>query len=181
MAINTGFGAFTPTSNVWDLEQLLSLDVDPKLKELLIRLYQNLNLMALVINIKDSGYYIPQEFVNGQMLFPDPNKPAGSTSTPPYRQVYRIVIQFGALPNGTMTPTKSVPHNLTINSSWVFTRIYGVANDPVAFSYLPLPYASATGANIELFVDATNVTIVTTAVDYSAYTNTLVVLEYCKF
>ncbi len=181
MAINTGFGAFTPTSNVWDVEQLLNLEMDPKLKELLIRLYQNLNLMSLVINIKDSGYYLPQEFVNGQMLFPNPSKPAGTTSTPPYRQVYRLLVNFGALPNGTVNPVKSVPHGLTINSSWVFTRIYGVANDPVAFSYIPIPYASASGANIELYVDATNVNIATTAVNYSAYTITYVILEYCKF
>jgi hypothetical protein len=46
--------------------------------------------------------------------------------------------------------------------------------------YIPLPYASPTLVNnIQLSVDATNVTI-TTGIDYSAYTVTYVILEYIK-
>lgn len=177
MATNAGFfGSFVPTTNVWDVGQLQDIDVtSPEFKELLVRLYQNLNLMAIVVNSRDAGYYVPQQFVNGQLWYPNPNLDSTSTTNPTLRQVMRLMVPFGALPN---TGTKSVAHGITVNSSYSFTRIYATATDPVAMSYIPIPYASPTLANnIELSVDATNVTI-TTGSNRSSYTTCYVVLEY---
>jgi len=51
-------GSFVPTTNVWDPSEIYSVDVtSPRFKELLVRLYQNVNLIAVVLNTKDSGYY----------------------------------------------------------------------------------------------------------------------------
>ena len=59
------------------------------------------------------------------------------------------------------------------------TKIYGTATD-AAGNGIPIPYPSNTAnANIEINVDLTNVNI-TTAIDYSAFTTTYVVLEYLK-
>lgn len=176
-APNTGL--FVPTTNVWDVEQLQSVNVNsPEFKELLVRLYQNINLIALAVNKKDSAYYDVQEFVNGQSFFPDPLLNSNSATTPSYRQVYRLVINFGVLPN---TTAKAIAHNLTINPGYTFTRIYGAASDTTNKTYIPLPYASPTAANnIELSVDATNVTV-TTGSNRSNYSTTYVVLEYMKF
>ena len=42
-------GAYAPTTFIWDVEQLQHIEVtSPEFKELLVRLYQNLNLMANV-------------------------------------------------------------------------------------------------------------------------------------
>ena len=168
------YGSFVPTTNVWDVDSLQSVDVQsPEFKELLVRLYQNVNNIALVLNTKDSGYYVPSEFVNGQVLFPDP-----ITMNQNMRQIFRLLVNFGALPN---TAAKSVAHGLTPNSSWVFTRIYACATDPSGFNYIPIPYASPTLANsIELSVNSTNVTI-TTGSDRTNFTICYVIVEYAKF
>lgn len=177
---NTDQGSFVPTTNIWDPTEIYSTEVtSPDFKELMVRLYQNLNKMAISLNLKDTGYYDTQEFVTGQLFFPDPTLRSTSSRTPDFRQGYRKVVIFGTLPN---TGTTNVAHGITCSANTIFTRIYGVATDPtVAFSYLPLPYASSTAANnIELSVDNTNVTIITGS-NRAAYTITSVVLEYLKF
>ena len=177
------FGSFVPTTNVWDIQQLQQLDIDPKLKELLVRLYQNVNNIALVLNTKDSGLYVLQEFLNGQVFFTNPDLNSTSAQSPVQRQVFRMVINFGALPNATTT---SLPHGIDIStampSTFSFTRIYGVASQSSQMSFIPIPYSSATAVinNIELSVTDSDV-IITTAIDYSAYDTCYVILEYLKF
>lgn len=166
-------GLFVPTTYTMDVSQLYSTNVNsPEFKELLIRLYQNINSICTALNLKDSGYYVETEFMNSQLLFPNPNFQPGQ-----YRQIFRTVVNFGTLPNNTTT---SVAHNIDITNTYTFTRIYGAASDTTNLTYIPLPYVSTTATNnIELSVDATNVTISTTA-DYSSYTTCYVVLEYVK-
>lgn len=169
-------GAFVPTTNIWDVSELYTIDLSsPQFRELLVRLYQNINAMALVLNIKDSGYYVQDEFINGQQFFPNPSLTSASSTTPVFRSVVRKVINFGALSN---TAAKSVAHGLTINSSYTFTRIYGCSSDTSGSNYIPLPYASPTAANnIELKVDSTNVTVITGS-DRTNFTTTYIILEY---
>lgn len=97
---------------------------------------------------------------------------------PEMRTVYRLVINFGALPN---TATKSVAHGIVCTALTTFTRIYGTASNTTALTYIPLPYAStpAVANNIELSVDATNVNV-RTAANYSAYDTTYIILEYLQ-
>lgn len=171
-------GAFIPTTNVWDVSQLYSVDVNsPEFKELLVRLYQNVNNIALLLNIKDTGYYPRAEIVNGQVFFPDPALSSTTAAAPVFRQVFRLVINFGALPN---TATKSVAHGLTITAGYTFTRIYGCASDTTGGTYIPLPYASPTDAsNIEVSVDATNVNVITGS-DRTNFAAAYIILEYIK-
>ena len=178
-------GQFIPTSYIWDMAQLQSTDVtSPEFKELLLRLYQNLNSMALSLNAKDSARYNTDEFVNGQLYFPNPAMNSSTATKPEERQVYRKVINFGALPN---TATKTVAHGIqivppigAINQGFTFTRIYATASDPINGLYVPIPYASSVANDIiELWVDRLNVNI-TTGADWSAYTVCYVVLEYLK-
>ena len=173
------FGSYVPTTNIWDVSQIYSVDVtSPEFKELLVRLYQNINLIALTLNTKDSGLYTTDEFVNGQIFFPDPALTSLSSTTPIARNVFRTVVNFGALPNAT---SKNVAHNIQPNDGFTFTRIYGASSDTALMTYIPLPYADAAGVdNIQLDVDATDV-IITTASDRTNYTTTYVVLEYLKF
>jgi len=170
-------GTFIPSTQVWDVNEIYSANLDPKLTELLVRMYQNLGLMATNVNYKDAGYYVLQPFINGQLYFPNPGNNSSASAYPAYRQCSRLVINFGALPNAA---TKSVPHYLTINSEFSFTRIYGCATDPNT-EFIPLPYASTTAVanNIELWVDTTNVNV-RTAANYSAYTTTYIVIEWIQ-
>lgn len=173
---NSLIGAFVPSTNIWDVGEIYALDnVTPEIRELLVRLYQNLNIMSLAVNVKDVGYYSTELFMNGQLFFPNPNLNSSSSTLPDYRPVFRSVINFGALPNAGL---KSVPHHLFFNSGTTFTRIYGAASDTTGLTYIPLPYASPTLANnIELSVDAVNVNI-TTGANRTNYNVCYVVLEY---
>jgi hypothetical protein len=166
-------GAFVPTTNVWDVSHLKEMDINsPEFKELLVQLYQNINNIANVLNIKEGGYYVQQPFVTGALYYPNPAMP---TSTPNYRQEQRVVIDFGALPN---TSTKSVPHGMAVGAKWTLTQLYAGSTDPNTLSFLPIPYASATTADIiELNADATNVNITTNS-DKTAYTVTYVVMKF---
>ncbi len=165
-------GLFVPTTNVWDIQNLEEgKDITPALKELLIRLYQNINTLSLALNLKDSGYYVQQEFLTGQVFFPDADANASG------RQSFRTVVDFGALPNNT---TGSMAHGIDVFNTFIFTRMYGCASDQIAMTYLPIPYASANSAEvIELSADSTNVYITTTS-DLTAYTKTYIILEYVK-
>src|ERR1700693_2548983 len=132
--------ASVPTTNIWDTDQVQDVNVTSEaFKELLVRLYQNLNNMALIVNIKDSGYYDTAEFTNSQLFFANPIYTSQTAVTPQYRPVLRQVMNFGALPNAG---AKSVAHNIVMTAMTSFTRIYGAATDPVGKNYIPLPYAS---------------------------------------
>ncbi len=184
MILPSNIGAFVPTTNIWDISQVYNVDVNsPQFKELIVRLYQNISNISTALNIKDSGYYTLNEFVNGQLLFPNPLLSSSTTPTAAFRQIFRIAVNFGALPN---TAAKSVAHGLTPQAQagsyptnpypgWTFTRIYATASDTVGLNYLPIPSAQA-----NLTVNATNVTITTTA-NLSSYTFCYVFLEYVKF
>jgi hypothetical protein len=178
MAKSSQYGAFVPTNLIWDVQNLYTVDVQsPEFKELLVRMYQNINNIALVLNIKDTGMYQLSEFVNGQLLFPNPQNNSSTPAYPANRQILRQVYNFGALP---ATATKSVPHNIVCNATTTFTRIYGAASDTTGFNYIQLPYASNTaGASIQLNLDGTNINV-TTGSDRSNFNITYIVVEYVQ-
>ena len=173
-----GPGLFVPTTNVWDVSEISDIDVQStEFKELLVRLYQNLNTISLALNLKDTGYYSETEFVNGQAYFPDPALSSTTAANPVFRQVFRKVVNFGTLPNAGTT---SVAHGISFDTTFTITRLYGAATDPVALDYIPLPYASPTDAdNIELNADATNINVITGS-NRTAFTVSYIIVEYLK-
>lgn len=172
----TDIGLYIPTTTIWGLDDIEEMDVkSPEFKRLLVQLYENINNIAYVLNLKDSAYYVQQEFVNGQQYFP--GTISSTTDTNLFRNVYRKVVDCSALAN---TGTTTTAHGISMTNTFTFTRIYGAASDQVGKNFLPLPYASPTLANnIEINVDATNINI-TTGSDRTAFTLTYVVLEYLK-
>lgn len=172
------YGLYIENTNVYDIQSIYSMDINStQFKEFLVLLTQSINKHALAINNKDTGFYPLTEFVCGQLYFPDPTLKATSPQTPTQRNVFRKVFNCGALLNNANLP---IPHNIDLTSTFKFTRIYGVASDPVALSYIPLPYAGPTPGYIGLSVDNLNINIRTTD-NKTAYTNTFVVLEYIKY
>lgn len=174
-------GVYIPSTYIFDVQQLAQTEVNsPEFKELLVRLYQNINSMCIGINLKTSGYYNTLEFVDGNLWFPNPLMNSATTTYPAFRQEYRTVVNFGALPNAA---AKSVAHMIpNINRGYSFTRIYATASDPVALTYVPIPFVdvvTAGAADIQIDVDAVNVNI-TTASNRTNYTVCYVVLEYIK-
>ena len=173
MNIQNNTGLFVPSTNVWEIQSLQeNKDVSPALKEVLVRLYQNINAIEVALNLKDSGYYKTFEFLNGQTFFSNSSNPDVTG-----RQIYRMVVVTGGLPNAT---SKTVPHGIGFTNGCSVTRVYGCATDNVTMAYIPLPYSSPTlNKNIELSIDRTNVTI-TTGINMTAYTISYVIIEYVK-
>lgn len=173
----TGTGLFVGTTNVWDVNQVYAANIEnPQLEELLVRLYQNICDISIALNLKDSGLYFGQQFINGQTFFPNPANTSQTQTAPAERQVYRLTINFGPLPNATST---SVPHGIPITSMTTFTRIYATASDTTGKNYIPIPYVENTGNNIGINVNSTNVTI-TTVDDRTNFNVCYVILEYMQ-
>ncbi len=176
MANQLDFGAFLPTTAVFDTSTLGRMDVNSvEFKEFLVLQYQQFNNIANVVNVKDTGYYLTTEINTSQQWFQITTSPADTSLT---RNTYRVVVNFGALPNaGTTVVAHGIEGFTAGRASW--TKIIGAATDP-AGNGLPLPYSSAVlNENIVLSVNAVNVTI-TTAIDYSAFTRTYIILELLK-
>lgn len=175
MPLSTDNGLFIPNTEVFNTDQF-GKDMTPEeiANYFYILQFLSYNNLANAINFKESGFYVPIEFVTCQQWF----KQSGSSANNPFSFGWRIVINFGALPNAG---TKSVAHNIKglTAGKYSWTKIMGSATD-AAGNGIPLPFSSPVlNENISLTVDITQVHI-TTAIDYSAFTNCYIILEYLK-
>jgi hypothetical protein len=124
------------------------------------------------INAKEIGWYYDIEVDSGKKFIPATN----SSTSEQYRTIFRKVIDTGALPNAGSTTTA---HGLTIGSAFCLIQMYGAGTDP-STAAIPLPFSSPTlNENIKLELNTTNV-VITTAIDYSGYTKSYVVIEYIQ-
>jgi len=133
-------------------------------------LTEHLREVSAGVNIRDIGLYQKDEILTGQQFVPSAAKPTV------LRNVFRKVIDTGALTN--LTTPRTVAHGITISANTIVTKIYGAATDP-STSFIPLPFASSAGNNIELEMDGTNI-ILTSAANLPAYTASYVVVEYMQ-
>ena len=129
-------------------------------------------LTASIVNIKENGNYENNEILSGQQWF------AVSFNPRKNRYTFRTVVNFGPLPNAG---TSSQPHNIEVTDTTIFTRIYATATSPTV-EFIPIPYVNVTTPTdgVEIYVDATNVNIITTTANYVGFTTCYVVLEYIK-
>ena len=88
------------------------------------------------------------------------------------KPLYQKVIDFGALPNNA---NKQVAHN--INNLEQIIKFSGFAGSSINAGGIPIPHP--TSSPVYGFVDDTYVNITTTS-DRTAYTRTVVILEYTK-
>lgn len=150
-------GSYIPSSQIWDVTQIYQIEnISPEMKELLVRMYQNLNIMAINVNLKDTGYYDTIEFTNSCLYFPNPLYNSSTPSNPSWRQESRKLIYLTSLPPGITT----VAHNITITPTVTFTKGFtGMANDTVGNNYYPIS-TSGPGVDISVTANATNLIIV---------------------
>ena len=126
--------------------------------------------IADAINTKEGALYSLKEQSTFQQYY---------TVDQPYkfRNVYRTVVNFGALPNAGV---KTLAHGIPFNSQYRITRLYGASTDPINLRYIPLPFVSNAPANaISLELDGTNI-IVASGINRNNYTSTSIVIEYTK-
>lgn len=168
--ITDNTGLYVPTTDVWELSQIANVDINSEeFKLLLVRLYQNINNIAYVLNLKESAYYLQTQFVTGQQFFSaDPTMPNA------LRGSYRLMVIPGALGAGVTT----TPHGLPVTSTWQWTRVTGAATNTGTLVGYNMPWAGAAGTYIDVHVTATDVVI-----DNGSgvtFDKSLVVLEFLK-
>lgn len=172
MAIRESEGVYVPTTPSFDVSEIYSTNVtDERFKELIIRLQNQVNIISLALNQKETGIYSTNEFLISSVYFPNPNLDATTSQTPINRNVYRVVIDTGALPNNT---TKTVAHNIDFSGDNFTTKITATAQS--TNERIHLNYVDATSF-CSILIDDTNINI-TSNVDYSRFTQSEVVIEF---
>lgn len=165
-------GVYLPTTANLELDLIQSTDInDPKFKELIVRLYQFVNKIALVVNKKTSGFYTLTEFVDGNLFFKNPLAPANSN--PQFRQEFRTTVNFGPLPG--MGITLCAPHGITVTTNTTWTGVGGAGTKSTA------PFAGVLLPNQDLLVTMDSMNVCITAFsDYSMYDRAIVILTYLQ-
>lgn len=141
-----------------------SVDFDNDPEKIGTQLNQLWQRLTSTVNAKTDGLYVLQEKINSNQYFK-------SSNVQKYRTVYRMVVNFGALPNAT---AKAKPHNIRWNNQCRLVQAYGAATDPAGLTAYPIP-----NENINLQISQTSV-IVTTTSDLTSYTDSTIVIEYTK-
>ena len=178
---NYDLGLFLETTSILDIPES---DIQPQLKDFLVKLTQSVGAIEKAVNLKDTGIYTLDEFVCGKTFFPSNMTEAWATATPSDqpRQIFRKEFVL-ALPGGLLAGDNPIVHGLTINppaeSVWSMTDIYGTTNDIINRVYYPLPYVDPTGNNISLWVD-NNTIHINSAIARASFQLTYICLEYVK-
>jgi len=99
-------GSYVQTTQVWDVSDITNIkDINSDLRDLLVRLHQQINNIALVLNGKTSGLFLTnQEFVTGDQYFDQT-----STNQLLLRAVFRRVYYITALPAGVTNIAHGLP------------------------------------------------------------------------
>jgi hypothetical protein len=170
---STQYGAFVPTNYVWDVQQIQEVEVtSPEFKELLVRLYQNVNNIALVLNVKTTGQFPLSETVNGNLWFSDPNNTSDTPLAPAQRQELQqtyLITSVGV--------SATIAHNIIITPVTTFTDMGGMANDQVGNNYWTLD-TTATAANISLAISGADIVITNNT--GITFTTVYIVLKYLQ-
>lgn len=151
---------------------------DPEEYDITLRQY--LNSIATAVNAKDSGLYTDEEVLTGQKFYPIYSTDRESNFF--YRDVYRKVIDFGALPNNA---TKSVAHGISTTKDFSIVHLYGAAtktNASVFQESIPIPFVNVPvpAQGVELKIDDTNINIITKLGNFNLYNRCFIVVEYIK-
>lgn len=92
------------------------------------------------------------------------------------KQIYRKVINTGALPNAS---NKSIPHNITNIETIISLK--GVAHNPTVNITYTLPHVHPNDVTYQvgLYIYGENI-IISTGIDRSEFTQSYVIIEYTK-
>ena len=145
-----------------------------------IKLRKYLNDISSAVNTKDSGLYTDEEVITGKQFIPIYSTDKGANLN--YRDVFRKVIDFGALPDSS---TKNIAHGITTTQDYSLVGFYGTATQPgvstlesgISINYVNV---AAPADGVQLDIDETNVSITTTTANYTIYTRCFITVEYIK-
>lgn len=129
-------------------------------------LVEHLKKVSNAINIREIGWFLDTELLSGKAFIPGVNI-AGNNSPLQYRQILRIVVDFGALTIGVNTKA----HGVTVDANFSLMQLYAAATNTSTMTGEPIPNGSDT-----ISYDATNIIINVAA----AYDRCWAVFEYIQ-
>ena len=112
-----------------------------------VYLYEFLRQVNNQINIRTVGFHLEQPILTGNLF-------TASATSVERRNVFRTLIDTGALPNAGTTTTA---HGITFDANFTLVDLWLAATDPVNFLAFGLSYWSVAAADITLNMDATNI------------------------
>lgn len=137
---------------------------------------EQLKKLANGINVREIGFFLDEELLSGKSFIPGINNALDGETSQQFRNILRKVVDCGALPNAGL---KQVPHGIFIDSNFTLIDLFGAATDPVNLLSFDLGHAAAPPNQVEIYLDATYINIVT-GTNRSAYTRTYIVIEYIQ-
>lgn len=166
------------TTSLINVQEIYRITQDnPGMRDIMLKIYQDLSDILKVLNMKTTGIYWLQESQNNNVYFSNPALSSSSASLPALRNVFSKTFDTGQLPNAT---TLTIAHNIPFNDAYTMVDYFGSATDSSGLNYICLPYSSPTSTDcIEVRVDATNIYI-TTGSNRSNFDRSQIVLEYLK-
>lgn len=140
-------------------------------------LVEVLKKISNAVNIREIGWHLDEELLSGKAFIPSATPP-GNETPQQFRQMLRMVVDTGTLPNNG---TISIPHNITVDYNFTLINMFGGATDPINLISLPLPFVDSPVFNfpIEVYMDATNVNIITSS-DRTTFTRSFIIIEYIQ-
>jgi len=148
--------------------------IPDELEEKDLKLRDYLSKIATATNSKDSGFYDEEEIVTGQKFIPVFSSDGASSAE--HRDVFRKVIDFGALPGNSI---KLVAHEIPAIKELSIVKLYGAATKTNSISFqegIPIPYSNS----VDLRMDSVNVIISTNDPNFQLFNRCFVVIEYLK-
>lgn len=146
-----------------------AVDFEAEIQRLSDQLNYIYSLISNAVNVRDIAFYQNRELLSGGQLF-TPGNPQKN------RYIYRQCYNFGALP--AKNASKTIPHGIDFtNNNLVFVAIYGASIHPNTEA-IPLPYVIQ-NKEIELKLTATDIYVYCHE-NYTAFTETIITLEYVK-
>lgn len=137
---------------------------------------EQLKKISNALNVREIGFYIDEEVLSGKAFIPGINLTGATNQT--FRQVFRKVIDFGALPNAGI---KSVPHGILVTDSFTLISMTAAATDPVNLISFPIIYADPTSTTNNISMNMTQFDVnITTGINYSSFTRTFIIIEYMQ-
>jgi hypothetical protein len=128
------------------------------------------------VNIREIGWFLDQELLSGKQFIPGVNIVNDGGDSQQFRTILRKVIDTGTLPN---TGTSFIRHGIQVDANFTLIDLFGAATDPIGLTAIPLGLAAAAPFQIEAYMDATNIIIVTGS-NRSNYTRSYIVVEYMQ-
>jgi hypothetical protein len=132
--------------------------------QLIMDMYRKINDLVTIINAKTTGIYNNEEYFTCERWHLNARR-----GQP--KALYKITVDCGALPNAG---TKNIAHGLPLAATWDIVNIFGVAKNPTTPIWIQIGEKDMT-----VDINATNI-VITTLVDFSAYTTSYVTIVYIK-